>query len=210
MPSRRYTLRLPRPLEAIVQTHLQTTGIPFADLMRDALIAYLADTPPTGEPTAEPTAEPTDADTPPTRADTLQRLAAQLADLTRRMERLEQERTPSEQRSRQRADRRADSPADTEPTGADRGADTGPTGADTPGPPRRSGRPPGPLRQQILALLQAHPAGLRAEELRVYLQTPRPIGDTLQGMLRGGVLTTQGRGGQRRYVATAPSPHDHT
>jgi hypothetical protein len=96
---------------------------------------------------------------------------------------------------------------------ADRSADTPPPGADTPEPapgstrgrPRRSGRPPGPLRLQILALLQAHPAGLRAEEIRVYVQTPRPIGDTLQGMLKGGVITAQGRGTERRYVAAKSS-----
>jgi hypothetical protein len=89
-------------------------------------------------------------------------------------------------------------------------ADTTPPGAATPGRTRRTGRPPGPLRQQILALLQAHPEGLRAEEIRVYVQTPRPIGDTLQGMLKGGVITVQGRGTERRYVATAPSQHDDT
>src|SRR5215472_15524326 len=33
------------------------------------------------------------------------------------------------------------------------------TTADTPAPRRRSGRPSGPLRQQILAVLQAHPDG---------------------------------------------------
>jgi hypothetical protein len=81
-------------------------------------------------------------------------------------------------------------------------ADTAPTAADTPAPPRRPGRPSGLLRQQILDLLQAHPAGLRAEELRVYLQARRPIGDTLQGMLKGGVITAQGQGIQRRYVRT--------
>jgi hypothetical protein len=57
-----------------------------------------------------------------------------------------------------------------------------------------------PLRQQILDLLQAHPEGLRAEEIRVYLQARRPIGDTLQGMLKGGVITAQGQGIHRRYV----------
>ena len=40
----------------------------------------------------------------------------------------------------------------------------------------------------------------RAEEIRVYVQAPRPIGDTLQGMVKGGVITGQGRGPQRRYV----------
>jgi hypothetical protein len=32
------------------------------------------------------------------------------------------------------------------------------------------------------------------------LYAQRPIGDTLQGMLKGGVITAQGRGPQRRYV----------
>jgi hypothetical protein len=81
-------------------------------------------------------------------------------------------------------------------------ADIAPTAADTPAPPRRPGRPSGLLRQQILDLLQAHPAGLRAEEIRVYLQARRPIGDTLQGMLKGGVITAQGQGIHRRYVRT--------
>jgi hypothetical protein len=78
-------------------------------------------------------------------------------------------------------------------------ADPAPTGADTPAVPRK-GRRPGPRRQQILDVLQAHPEGLRAEEIRVYVQAPRPIGDTLQGMVKGGVITGQGRGPQRRYV----------
>jgi hypothetical protein len=58
----------------------------------------------------------------------------------------------------------------------------------------------GPLRQQILKVLRAHPEGLRAEEIRIYVQAHRPIGDTLQGMLKGGVIIAQGRGPQRRYV----------
>jgi hypothetical protein len=206
MPSRRYTLRLPRPLDGRVQAHLQATGLPFADLMREALTTYLADTSPTGadtpltpERTAQPTGEPTGAAT-------LQRHAEQLADLAQRVERLEQERTSR----RHPADRAADTCADRTLTPADSPAATPPTGAATPVPPRRPGRPSGPLRPQILALLQAHPAGLRAEELRVYLQTRRPIGDTLAGMVRGGVIRPQGDRAQRRYVATEPSPHDHT
>jgi hypothetical protein len=56
MPSRRYTLRLPRALDAAVQAHLDATHIPFAALMRDALSAYLADTPLTpGAPTGADT-----------------------------------------------------------------------------------------------------------------------------------------------------------
>jgi|RhiMetStandDraft_8_1073273.scaffolds.fasta_scaffold25268_1 hypothetical protein len=77
------------------------------------------------------------------------------------------------------------------------------TAADTPAPRRQSGRPSGPLRQQILDVLQAHPAGLRADEIRVHMQAQRPIGDTLAGMVRGGVITAQGRGAQRRYVVAA-------
>jgi hypothetical protein len=182
MPSTRYTVRLPPALDAAVQDRVRQ-GTPFAVLIREALVAYLADTPPTGVLTA--------ADRAPTPADTVQELQEQLAALTRRVEALEPLPTPR----RQGANRRAD----TVPTGAD----TVPTGADTPAPAapqRRPGRPSGPLRQQILALLQAHPEGLRAEELRVYLQTRRPIGDTLQGMLKGGVITAQGRGAERRYV----------
>jgi len=74
------------------------------------------------------------------------------------------------------------------------------TSADTPAPRRRLGRPSGPLRQQILDVLQAHPEGLRAEEIRVYVQAQRPIGDTLAGMVRGGVITAQGSRADRRYV----------
>jgi hypothetical protein len=103
-----------------------------------------------------------------------------------------------------------DSSADTQPTpvgrgadmtltAADRGADTAPTGADTPAVPRKGHRL-GPLRQQILDVLQAHPDGLRAEEIRVHMQAQRPIGDTLAGMVRAGIIIAQGRGPQRRYV----------
>src|SRR5262249_43119595 len=59
--------------------------------------------------------------------------------------------------------------------------------------PRRLGRPSGPLRQRILTLLQAHPEGLNAAEIRVYLQADTPIGDVLQGMRKAGVVTTQGQ-----------------
>jgi hypothetical protein len=186
MPSTRYTVRLPPALDAAVQARVHQ-GTPFAVLIREALAAYLADTPPTGALTG--------ADTAPTPADTVRELQEQLASLTRRVEALEQAPTPRRQATDSRADRVL--------TGADRSADTVPTGADTPAPAapqRRPRRPSGPLRQQILTLLQAHPEGLRAEELRVYLQTRRPIGDTLQGMLKGGVISAQGRGGQRRYV----------
>jgi hypothetical protein len=38
----------------------------------------------------------------------------------------------------------------------------------------------------MLTLLQAHPEGLSAEELRVYLKAEKPMGDVLQGMRKGG------------------------
>ncbi len=98
-PSPRYTVRLPPALDAQVQARVRA-GMPFAVLIRDALSAYLADTPPTPH-------VPTPADT----ADTVQALQEQLAALTQRVEVLEQQPT----RRRPPADRRADTP----PTGAD-------------------------------------------------------------------------------------------
>jgi hypothetical protein len=55
MPSQKFTLRLPPALATAVQTHLDTTGLLFADLARAALSAYLADTPPTGADSAADT-----------------------------------------------------------------------------------------------------------------------------------------------------------
>jgi hypothetical protein len=71
--------------------------------------------------------------------------------------------------------------------------------ADT-GTPRRPGRPSTPLRQQILDVLRAHPEGLSAEALRVYVHAQRPIGDMLAGMRKGGVIRALGPRTQRRYV----------
>jgi hypothetical protein len=65
---------------------------------------------------------------------------------------------------------------------------------------RRGGRPPSPERQQILALLAAHPEGLSAEELRVYVKPAKPLGDTLQGMRKSGILRTREDGKTLRYV----------
>jgi hypothetical protein len=73
-------------------------------------------------------------------------------------------------------------------------------------PPRRGGRPPSRERQQILALLEAHPDGLSAEELRVYVKPAKPLGDTLQGMRKSGVLRTREDGKTLRYVR-ASHPH---
>ena len=116
MPSTRYTVRLPAPLDTAVQEHLRTSGTPFATLIREALSAYLADTPPTGTLTPAPTA----ADS----ADSLHNLGEQLALLRARVEALEQVLTGR----RQSTDRSADSL----PRGADRPADRALTRAETP------------------------------------------------------------------------------
>lgn len=122
MPSPRYTVRLPPALDAQVQARVRA-GTPFAVLIREALAAYLADTPLTspltGRAVSTPTGQmPTAAD----RADTLHRLEDQLRALTRRVERLEQR----PRRRQPPADRRAD----TMPTGR---ADRAPTPLATPG-----------------------------------------------------------------------------
>jgi hypothetical protein len=67
-------------------------------------------------------------------------------------------------------------------------------------PPRKGGRPRSPVGQQILDLLAAHPEGLSADELRVYLKATKPIGDILSGMKKTGAVTTQGEGKPLRYV----------
>ena len=77
-PASRYTVRLPAPLDALVQARVRA-GTPFAVLIREALSAYLADTPPTREPT-------TAADS----ANTVQDLGEQLAILRIRVDALEQ------------------------------------------------------------------------------------------------------------------------
>jgi hypothetical protein len=67
-------------------------------------------------------------------------------------------------------------------------------------PPRQPAqRQRGAMRQRILTLLQEHPEGLSAEQIRAYLQPGKPLGDTLQGMRRAHVVTTQGEGEERRY-----------
>jgi hypothetical protein len=60
--------------------------------------------------------------------------------------------------------------------------------------PRRGGRPLGAMGQRILALLGAHPEGLSADELRVYLKAENPLGDTLQGMRQQHKVRTHGKG----------------
>jgi hypothetical protein len=65
--------------------------------------------------------------------------------------------------------------------------------------PRKVGRPRGAMRQRILTLLRAHPEGLNAEQIRVYLHVEKPLADTLQGMRRQGKVTTHGSGKALRY-----------
>jgi hypothetical protein len=65
---------------------------------------------------------------------------------------------------------------------------------------RQTRRPRGEMRQRIVALLGAHPEGLSAEEIRVYLKAEKRLGDTLQGMRRQHVVTTRGRGKEMTYV----------
>jgi hypothetical protein len=195
-PSPRYTVRLPPALDALVQERIRSSGTPFALLVREALSAYLADTPPTGTP---PGADRS--------ADTIHALQAQLVRLTTRVEAIEHMLT----RLRRLADRSADSLADrlaayadTQLTPADSDADTPPTPADTPTPLRRRGT----MRARILALLQEHQGGLTAEELRFYLKPERPLGDVLQGMVRQGRVVRQGDRKGGRYVARQEGRQD--
>jgi predicted transcriptional regulator len=66
-------------------------------------------------------------------------------------------------------------------------------------PRQPSQRPRGAMRQRILTLLREHPEGLSAEQIRASLQPERPLGDTLQGMQKAGVVTTHGEGRRKRY-----------
>jgi hypothetical protein len=66
-------------------------------------------------------------------------------------------------------------------------------------PQHTGSRPRGDMRQRILTLLAAHPAGLNAEQIRAALQPEKSIGDTLQGMHRQGVITKRGSRREVRY-----------
>ena len=68
-----------------------------------------------------------------------------------------------------------------------------------PVPTRKGGRPPSAVRKQILDLLPAHPEGLTAEQIRGALTPGKPLGDTLAGMRRTGVVRTEGAGRALRY-----------
>jgi len=113
-PSPRYTVRLPHALDAQVQARV-SAGTPFAVLIREALAAYLTDTP------------PTEAPIPADSADTARTLQEQLAALTTRVEILEQRPTRRRQHAARDADRTADTHADSPVVSADSPL----TGADT-------------------------------------------------------------------------------
>ena len=59
----------------------------------------------------------------------------------------------------------------------------------------------GDMRRRIVALLQEHPEGLSAEDIRVYLKPEKPLGDTLQGMRKQQRVRTHGTGKALRYFA---------
>jgi hypothetical protein len=67
------------------------------------------------------------------------------------------------------------------------------------GPAPRTVRRPGTMRARIVELLHEHPAGLSAEEIRVYLRPAKPLGDVLLGMRRQHVVNTRGSGKDTRY-----------
>ncbi len=118
MPSSRYTVHLPEPLNTLVQDYISSTKTSFAVLIRNALSAYLADT-------AADRAVSSTADSIPTPADStdiLREIQTRLAALTVRVEVLEEgfrELTFSTLATESRASRQdTDSSAATVPTAA--------------------------------------------------------------------------------------------
>lgn len=74
------------------------------------------------------------------------------------------------------------------------------TGA-VPGPPIQQAARRSSIRQLIIDLLRAHSDGLTAIEVKVGLKLDKPIGDTLQGMVRQRLLEKTGSGLAVRYTA---------
>jgi len=60
---------------------------------------------------------------------------------------------------------------------------------------RRSNR-----RQPIITLLHEHPEGLSATELKVYLHAKKSLSDTIQGMVRAGILKGRKSGRETKYI----------
>lgn len=63
--------------------------------------------------------------------------------------------------------------------------------------------PRGDMRRHIVALLREHPEGLAPAEIGRLLGAGRPLGDTLLGMRRDGLVQRAGHG---RYVVAIPVP----
>ena len=59
------------------------------------------------------------------------------------------------------------------------------------------------MRRRIVALLREYPEGLTPAERRSLLGVDRPLGDTLLGMRRDGLVQRVGYG---RYVVAIPVP----
>jgi hypothetical protein len=71
--------------------------------------------------------------------------------------------------------------------------------------PKRGGRPP-IWRGKIVDLLHAHPGGLSATAIKGRLDIPTPIGDTIAGMVRAGLLVKVGTGRAVRYRLAMDTP----
>jgi hypothetical protein len=68
---------------------------------------------------------------------------------------------------------------------------------------RRGGRR-STLRGPIIDLLRAHPEGLSAVEIKVYLSVEKHIGDTLSGMVKNRVIRKERSGATVRYYLPCP------
>jgi hypothetical protein len=64
---------------------------------------------------------------------------------------------------------------------------------------RKVGRPRGEMGERIVALLDEHPEGLSAEQIRAFLQPERPLGDTLQSLRKREKVRAQGKSKDMRY-----------
>jgi hypothetical protein len=168
----RVTIRLSPEL----YTQLEVRGShrqPMAAIVREALIHYL-------------NRQPDVSHTPDNLTDTVAAMAASVTDLQQQVQALTA-RVEALAASEQRQGRQ---PA----------AATAASGRPVHGHQPRGGRPRSALGQRILTLLGAHPEGLSAEQIRVYVSPERPIGDILNGMRRTGAVQAFGQGRKLRYV----------
>ena len=56
------------------------------------------------------------------------------------------------------------------------------------------------MRQPIIDLLYEHAEGLSATELKVYLHAEKSLSDTIQGMVRAGILKGRKSGTETKYT----------